>query len=50
MRITDSFELSKWELKIGIKEYVLSILIQGLLLVCILFSIGMIVTMDCIVD
>ena len=50
MRITDSFELSKWELKIGIKEYVLSILIQGLLLVCILFSIGMIVNMDCIVD
>lgn len=50
MRIRDAFKLAKWELKIGKKEYILSVLVQGILLTCILFSVGLFCNIDRIVD
>ena len=50
MRIRDAFKLAKWEMKIGKKEYILSVLVQGILLTCILFSVGLFCNIDSIVD
>lgn len=50
MRIRDAFKLAKWEMKIGKKEYILSVLIQGILLTCILFSVGLFCNIDRVVD
>lgn len=50
MRIRDTLKLAKWELKIGIKECVVSLMIQCVLLACIIFSLSLFCGIDDVVD